>query len=431
MNNLKIPAALLLAVAIIYGAAKGYVYYQTSSSMDRAVQQASLFANISYGGISSDLLKGRVSVENITISPVTLSDTVRIREASLQGDGPLFLFTEAGKLGNNTPDLVNLAIRGIELDLNGELFSSYNSMAGQAQNVSGPVPACDFGGSLAASDMQELGYDQVVADLGLQLVNQKLSGKTRMTADIDVEGIGSFEFDASFKGTPSASTMMVSPGADQVSLSWSVNPEYMKSVIAYCAKKTNQDQAAYMDYIASASDKDYLKVYGIVPGPAIRDAIRSFMVKPGKVEIRMLPIPDMNPMLLQQYRPEDIIEMLGMHLYINEEEIKPLEFTFGDEISSLFGDKTTAKADAQAKAKEVEQAKSSYVFQDTPLERLPQYVGAQVRVSQTDGLEREGTLVALTKDEAQIEQRLHGGKFSVFVPMNKIRKVQVLRLKKE
>jgi len=46
MKQIKVPVIILLAVAVVYGAAKGYVYFQAKSAMDKLNEQAALFANI-------------------------------------------------------------------------------------------------------------------------------------------------------------------------------------------------------------------------------------------------------------------------------------------------------------------------------------------------------------------------------------------------
>lgn len=429
MKQTKVPVILLLIAGIAYGAAKGYVYYQTKSTMDNAVAQAALFATITYQGISSDLLKGEVSVNGLAVTPVTLQDSITIRQVSIQGDGPMFLFRDAANMAQKTPQFMQFAVRGVEADIGGELMNSFAAMSAAAKVPGRPANSCEFGGVMQAADLQALGIQTLTADLLLQVSNDKLSGKTKLKAEFELEEIGSVEFDASVKGSATPAGMMMAPSADQVRFAWTVVPGHMNRVNAYCAEKLNKQPVDYIEYLADAPDEDYLKFYGFIPGKAIREAIKTFMVKPGTFEIRMLPAADMNPATLANYSTKDIIEMLGLHLYVNEKEIKPLEFSLAHDSKAGLAEKATDKAGKDAQAQE--QSKATYTYQLTPVARLPQYIGAQVRVLQTDGLQREGTLISLKREEAQIEQRMHGGKYAVFVPVLNIKKVEVLRLLKQ
>jgi len=430
MKQIKVPVIILVAVAVVYGAAKGYVYLQAKSAMDKLNEQAALFANINYQGISSDLLQGSVAVQGISVTPVTLEESVTIREISVKGDGPMFLFTGAAEMAEQkSPKFLQIRVNGLEADLNGQLFSSYATMAAQSRSVTAPVKSCEIGGVMAASDFQNLGVDQLSADMMMQISTDERSGKTDMNADFDVEDMGSFSFDAKLNGPATPAGMMMGPAPQEINFSWSVTPEYMAKVNTYCANQLGMSVIDYIEYLVNADEKTYVKYYGFVPGKAIRDAVKGFLVKPDTIQVRLLPSPNMNPMTVQDFDPQSVIDLLGLHLYVNNKEVKPLEFSFGEELSQLFGNQSTKKE--TSKASKPEKPKSSYVFQQTSLTRLPGYVGAQVKVYQQDGMLREGTLVALNKDEAQIEQRLQGGKFSVFIPLENIKRVEVLRLKKQ
>ena len=144
----------------------------------------------------------------------------------------------------------------------------------------------------------------------------------------------------------------------------------------------------------------------------------------------MVPSPDANPSTVTQYRPEEALAMLGLQVKVNEQLVEDLSFTVGEQLSALFGDKTTAKADKQT-AKTPAKPVVSYTYQTTAMGRLPQYIGAQLKISLTDGKLREGTLMAINQNDLLLEQRMHGGTFELYVPKDKIVDVKVLRLLRE
>ena len=422
---------LLILVGAAYVSAKAYVYFQTKSKVDDAIKQASLFADITYDGISSDLQKGSVSINQISISPRTVHDVIQVRELKMQGDGPMFLFSDTAKMAQQMPEFLEVSMNGLRVSLDGELYSSLGAMAAaqaKAQNIKLPG-SCEFGSSLSADDLKALGYDALYANASFSVKNDKIASKTRMSVDMDVEDMGDVSMTMTMRGSNSPMMMAMAPSVDEVRFVYSVDQEYMKGVNKYCSNLLKVSEQQYVDSIVNASDEDYQRFYGFIPGEGIRQAIRSFLLTPAEVDVRMRPSPDINPATIKQYQPQDIVSLLGVNLYVNGEPVQDLSFTVDEKYSSLFGNKGNAEGDADAEERKKIQA--SYEFQDTALSQLPQYIGAQVIVTTRDGKERQGALVSINQRTAQIEQRIHSGKFSVHVPVDQISKLQVHRLKQQ
>ena len=430
MKAVKIILIPIIVVAAVYLGLKGFVYFQTKSKVDDLVKQASLFADITYGGVSSDLLKGSVSVDNIRVTPKTLQDALEIRQLTMQGDGPGFLFSDTSKMSQQTPKFLLVAVRGLRLGLDGEMFQSFNTMAvQQAQANNLPVAkTCEFGSSVSGDDLKAMGYEAIYADATMTVSHDKIDNSTSMNMDLSMEDMGSFDMSMSMIGGGSPMMMAMQPQIDEIRFVYSVDDEYLKGVKKYCTQKLGMDEVAYIKMIAEASDDDYKKYYGFAPGPGIRNAIKTFMVSGGDIDIRMRPSKDMNPMLLQQVRPQDMLGMLGVTVYVNKQPIQDLSFELDDSYNAMFGGQPAV---VEEKKEEVKKKKRVvYTFQDTPIAQLPQYIGARVRLETKDGKDREGTLISLSKQTAHIEQRLGGGKFAVHVPLEDIKNLQVHRLVK-
>ncbi len=62
---------------------------------------------------------------------------------------------------------------------------------------------------------------------------------------------------------------------------------------------------------------------------------------------------------------------------------------------------------------------------------LDQYLGQTVRIRPDAQPAREGVLVAIVNGEAQIEQRTHGGKVTSYVPLDRIRSLEVMQEKRQ
>ena len=431
MSNIKTPVIGLVAiVGIAYLAAKGYVYFQTKNKVDEIVKQASVFADVTYDGISSDLLKGSVSVNDIAIAPRTLQDVIQIREVKMQGDGPMFLFSDTSKYAQQLPEFLAVSMNGLRLGLDGEIYNSFNAMAAaqaKANNIELPS-TCEFGGSLQAEDLRALGYDAMLANASFSVNNDKIASKTKMSVEMAIEDMGDFSMTTSMRGDGSPMMMAMAPAIDEIRFVYSVDPEYMKGLKKYCSDVLKISEEEYVNSLVKASDEDYQKYYGFIPGEGIREAIRAFIVSPGEVDIRMRPSPDINPATLQQYRPQDMVSLLGMTVYVNKQPVQDLSFILDEQYNDFFGGNA---ANADEKAEEKKKNIARYEYQKTAINRLTQYIGAKVKVSTSDGLERNGTLVSVNRKTAQIEQRIHSGKFAVHVPIEKISRLEVYRLYQE
>lgn len=431
MNKTKTSVlGLLILLGAAYVSAKAYVYFQTKSKVDDAIKQASLFADITYDGISSDLQKGSVSINQLSISPRTVHDVIQVRELKMQGDGPMFLFSDTSKMAQQMPEFLAVSMKGLRVSLDGELYSSLGAMAAaqaKAQNIKLP-DSCEFGSSLSPDDLKALGYDAVYANASFTIKNDKIASKTKMSVDMDVEDMGDVSMTMTMRGSSSPMMMAMAPSVDEVRFVYSVDQEYMKGVKKYCSNLLKVSEAQYVESIVNATDEEYQRYYGFIPGEGIRQAIRSFLLMPGEVDVRMRPSPDINPVTIKQYQPQDIVSLLGVNLYVNGEPVQDLSFTVDEQYSSLFGNKAHGEESAADQRKKIQ---ASYEFQETALSQLPQYIGAQVIVTTRDGKERQGALVSISKQTAQIEQRIHSGKFSVHVPVEQISKLQVHRLKQK
>ncbi len=433
MKAVKLILIPIIIIAAVYLGLKGFVYFQTTSKVDELVKQASLFADITYDGVASDLMKGSVSVQNIRVTPKTLQDALEIREVTMQGDGPGFLFSDTSKMAQQTPEFLLLAVKGLKLSLDGEMFQSFNAMAAQqaqAQNI--PVAkTCEFGSSITGSDLKTMGYDAIYADATMTVSHDKIDNSTSMNVDLIIEDMGGFDMSMSMIGGGSPMAMAMQPQIDEIRFVYSVDEDYLKGVKKYCTDKLGVDELAYINMIADASDDDYKTYYGFAPGPGIRQAVKTFMASGGDIDIRMRPSKDMNPMLLQTVRPQDVLNMLGVTVYVNKQPIQDLSFEL-DEAYGAYGSTMGGEQQAAEEKEEEEKKKKRvvYTFQDTSVKQLPQYIGARIRLETRDGKDREGTLIGISRQTAHIEQRMGGGKFAVHVPIEDIKKLEVHRLVK-
>jgi hypothetical protein len=420
----------LILIGGVYLGLKGYVYFSVKSDVDNLVKQASLFADVRYGGIASDLIDGSISINDVVIAPRTLQDEIQIHELKMQGDGPGFLFSDTSKWAQQTPEFLKLSMVGLRVGLDGELYRSLGDMQMQQAKARKAEPAatCEFGSSFSAEDLRALGYDELFANASFTVAHDKIESKTKMEINLEMEDMAEIDMTVSMKGGGAPMMMAMAPQPSEIRFVYTVNPEYMKGSKKYCAGVLKMDEQAYVNHISSAKDSEFQKYYGFIPGQGIRDAVKKFMTDGGEVDVRMRPSQDVNPMMLNQFRPQDIINILGVTVYVNGDPVQDLSFSVDDSMNQYFGDKGYGEQDDKKKQEPV---KVTYTFQDTPINQLPQYIGARVRVETFDGKEREGALVKISRNTATIEQRVHSGTFEALVPLSDIKSLQVHRLLKK
>jgi hypothetical protein len=433
MNKAKsIILVPLILIGVVYLGLKAWVYFSVKSDVDNLVKQASLFVDVRYGGISSDLLEGSFSIDEIVISPRTLQDEIKIHQFKMQGDGPGFLFSDTSKMAQQTPEFLKVSMTGLRVGLDGELYSSMATMQAEQAKARKAKPAktCEFGSSFSAQDLRALGYEALFANASFTVSHDKIDGKTKMEVNFDMDDMAEVDLTMSVKGGGSPMMMAMAPQPQEIRFVYSIDADYLKGSKKYCASVLKMDEQAYVDYITNAKDADYQEYYGFVPGPGIRQAVNNFMKDGGEIDIRMRPSSDINPMMLNQFRPADIINLLGVTLYVNGQPVQDLSFTVDESMNEYFGDKAYGET-KDGKNKQIEEpVKVTYTFQDTPVNQLPQYIGARIKVTTMDGRERVGTLISISQNTAQIEQRVHSGKFEALVPLADIKSLQIHRLLK-
>jgi len=135
------------------------------------------------------------------------------------------------------------------------------------------------------------------------------------------------------------------------------------------------------------------------------------------------------------FKPEDIPGLLNLQLSVNGDAVTDLSFSFyeghqldvGSKFETLFAQPGAAPAPRPNREKKVVRYETHYHV--VPVSGLKKYVGEEVRLQTSSGKARLGFLVNIGSNVAHVEQRLHGGKFTMQVPVGSITKAEVLLTK--
>lgn len=443
LRNLLV--ALLLLTGAVYGGLKGYIYYKFKDAVDDVVAMATPFARVEYGGLGSSF-DGTLTVEDLAISPWVFDDDVRMQAVEIQGPGLGFLLsgTKQFKRGE-IPERMRFAMKGVRLDVDGELLAALRS----AQNSNWALMmgvkdsnTCGMGQIFGPWNMKELGYESLVMDVSADFNFDKSINELHMEMDYSAPGIESTNVQVTLSGMAPLAAMRtrVQPQLDDFTMKYRMNPSYASKAIEHCAEANNKTVDEFIRWVVSEDNEYYTRILGIVPGPGIRGALERFLKNPDEIRISAQPPTALDPSGLQFYKPADIIDMLGLQVFVNNEPVQDLSFQVTDtsrfkrkaKTKSLESAKTTARASG-----DVPQARVAPTRTKTPstqrtgsyrhvdMRALRDHVGRRVRLYPTGGRPREGWLTEIRDGQAVVVPDQYGGGVSIHVPLSNINKAEV------
>jgi hypothetical protein len=445
LNNLLV--ALLLITGAVYGGLKGYIHYKFKNAVDDIVAIAKPFARIDYGGLGSSF-DGTLTVEDIAISPWAFDDEVQMQVVEIQGPGLGFLLSGAKQFERGEmPEKMRFAMKGVRLDVDGELLGALRDAQSSDWALMMGIQdssACGLEQIFGPWNMRELGYDGLVVDVGADFNFNKAINELRMALDYSARGIESTSVNMTLSGMKplAAIRTRVQPQLDDFMVKYSMEPSYASKAIEYCAEANKKTVDEFIQWMVSEDNEYYTHTLGIVPGPGIRGALERFLKNPDEIHISAQPPTALDPSGLQFYTPEDIIELLGLQVFVNNEPVQDLSFQVADTsrfkrkrkpmTKSLESAKATTRmpGDVRRSAVTPARAKTSSTqgtesYRRVKTRALRDYVGKRVRLHTTSGMRRDGWLTEIRNGQAVIVPDKYGGGVSIHVPLSRINKAEV------
>jgi hypothetical protein len=436
---LLVPIVLL---AVAYGAAKAYVHYQVTTGLDELIAKAAPVAAIEYEDVGSDLT-GALTIEKIEVTHEASGFYVNIDALEIQGDDFGFLLELTGGLERGEPpSKLSARFRGVEIPISHEFFDQIKQAA--EANSLGSSEVCSLGGILQRSELMDLGYSTITADMGFGYEYDRDLKRIDARFDYKLAGVESLSM-AMRVGAVSDQPMgmMASPPVlEKASMVYRVEPDYMRRAVEYCAAGKKQDRQAFLRALfPQGDDAYYQRNLGFVPGPGLREMFREMVTKGGDVRVRITPPPDFTVQKLNMYRPEDLVEMLIQEVSINDRLVTDLSFS-QTEVSEwdVTGDAavaeerqvlrprpdTAAGAKKAAGADQKQRQKPQWAYREVDKRELGKYLGRQVRLYiKGSPKPRAGELDEVTDKKALVDQRHSGGTFTTHVPFDRMLRAEV------
>ena len=85
IRNMLIAA--LLAVLALTAGINGYIHHQFKTNIDNALSSLQVFARVKYSDLSTSILSGEVTLENVRISAALLPEEINLGNVTLETPG--------------------------------------------------------------------------------------------------------------------------------------------------------------------------------------------------------------------------------------------------------------------------------------------------------------------------------------------------------
>jgi hypothetical protein len=434
MRKLKnIALVILIVITLIGGGAMGYLWYSTKQQVDQIVAAAKPFAEISYGGIAVSPT-GSVGVNQLQIMPNFVNDAVSIGAIRINAPNLLALFKIRWQLSQNQlPGALSISFQEVELPLAGGLLGdkAANSAAQRSPldhlDALGCGPITTFGGA----ELQEMGYNRFIGngevgyrlDAAHNLLEWRIDSNTRdwMTLNLDI------------------GFAMPAPPTTLMDLAALATPKLAKLKIVirddgfnqrrnnYCAAKAGKPINDYLaDHVRLVVER--LRANGINPGPGLIAAYLLYLREGGELTLAATPAAAINPAELLDYKPADVIKLLGLTLKVNNTAITDLtvDWDAAKVAKALGAEPESVEEDAPAPVVLEKPVIIQKSFHSILVSDLGQHIGKVVKLKTNTGVNYRGQVDAMVEGIVRITIRKSGGSMTLSLRAGEITSAEVL-----
>ena len=428
--SFKTPIILLLVVAGLYLAVKGAMYLRVKSAMDDIVDGAQGQAEISYEGISTEL-GGSASVQGIRIRPEGMEQALLVEQAIFSVDDPWVLISgDLGGEDSQPPEQLNLQFLGVTVPLDDRMLAA---MQVQSARQGGAAANCDGGLEMEPQMFRDLGFESLRADVLLDYRFDRPS--ERMTANMafEVHDIEHVEMSLELAGVlpeDMQSGRMTAPALVEAKITVDMKREFGDRFMKLCAERKQQTVDAYRATLLEGLHEE-MAAAGVSLGAGLRQAMADFYRDWGEVRLRVRPEKPLDMLQLMNVSQGDLVNLLGLSLYVNDRLVPDLAFDFDIQSMVRKAQLQLQQEQEQGLSEPLDSPKAPALvrvtrhYQPVATDMLDQHLGGEVMIQPQGQPVRAGVLVGIADGEAQIEQRAYGGTLTTYVRLNEIESAQV------
>ncbi len=428
--------AVLLVPAAVYGVAKGVMYFNAKQAADDFVEAARPHAEVRYTDISTDLTGG-VTYKGITASPYGESESITVDAVRISSSDPLAFIKTAEWLPGEKklPDSVSFQIMGMHVPMSLAEGSMLDQPAIPAMAVEGDEQSslCAGGLDINARLLGAMGFDEMNMDMDVNYTLNEAQRTLDVSISSELHDVQSFQVSATFTDVDVQTLSNGAPPAFNLggfTVATTVLPQFGHRALKTCAAGTGKTVQEWSAMLADI-DEQRLQLAGLTLGDGLKRALRTFYNDWGEVEVKASPKQPVGVLSLAFLPPEQLVRTLSVDMRLNGKPVGDTSFTWvqpdNQQLSALFG--MQQPGGAPAAAKPAEQPRRILVrreYENVPVARLGEFIDHQVQLKPRGQPMREGKLKGVRNALAEVEQTLHGGKYTVYVPLADIVTAQAL-----
>ena len=435
---MKIRTLLIILIAVpllAYGSVKLYLHAKVDDFMTHLAQHhLAPLATLRWGAIETSLT-GEASVHDIRIDLRHPPDTLTIERITYDTPNMWFLMRDLGEINNDRiPESLHLRMQGLRLDLYGDLTDQFEQLVnGVNLDLAGVNRLCGGRLFMGPRELRDMGYEAIVidADLGFDIdtITEELTWSLQLAAR-DMFALQVKNTFDGFLGTP-LQALVPTPhplraGPLRIRVA---DRDYVRRMVTYCARLSDMGISEYIQEEAAQPDAYFANLWGIVPGPGLREAYRRYLAEPRTIEVSLEWPEDTSPDSLALFKPEEIPALLALQVRINDQPVTDLAFRFqpgkqtrlASRFRRLFADDPPPAPAPRPRKPRYEER-----YHAVEPTRLGDYLDHQVRLHTDKGQRREGTLIRLSGNIAYVQQTIHHGEFVMQVPLSSVQRAEVL-----
>jgi hypothetical protein len=421
---MRVVFGVVAVIGVAYGITKGVMYYRVHNALEELALRASPYGDLEYGAIDTSV-SGKVAVSDIVFRPAGVDADVRVAKVRVAGPDAWFFVRPdvlMGGKGASMPPRLHMSAEAISVPVDVEWPSGPPSLdtPTQADTCAGQ-PASD------PELLRSLGLEELIVDAEMGWLADE--SKLELSGDFafDVRGLQSMQASFTLADTSLSALQggQVMPTLGGFELSMRLDPQVGERLVAICAKRLGLKPEAYRERLI-AEQRMSAEAAGVRLGPGLQFALDTFYRQWGEVQLVARPQSPLGVMSLAFLPPDRIADQLGLTLRVNDTMVTDLSFTLAlGESGSAAG--WAALFDDGARSAKPRAVRPRYqrVWQGIAPQTLPQYVSREVRVYSADRPMRTGTLVAVANGVAEVQQRLHGGRYTAHVPLAGVTRAEV------
>jgi hypothetical protein len=210
-------------------------------------------------------------------------------------------------------------------------------------------------------------------------------------------------------------------------MAFDVSPEFGRQALKACAIGSELTLEQWQESLAEKALQQF-ELIGLTLGSGLQQAVRDFYRDWGQIEIVAAPREPIGMLSMMFLPPEQLFDALSLRLRVNDKLVTDTRFSWhkpdANALAALLGQQqpeVTAQAPQRPRRIVVRRE-----YEKVAVAELGQFMDHRVRITPREQPQREGVLKSIKDGVAEVEQTLHGGKYSAYVPVADIAEIEAL-----